>query len=180
VLSALQDSMGVSATVGNVLEFANIALAGEETYDATLKGVWHAVKNLNRGFKRCRFLVYCQQDSVVVIDVKHSTDGGASGGGRDAVYDGALALSVTSPARSMSLVHYSVPEPSIVSLVVYNVAGRRMAVLEQGARCSDRGVSEIPLRADGFPSGVYFVRMSAVGVDTGALYSQTAKLLVLR
>jgi len=106
VLSALQDSMGVSATVGNVLEFANIALAGEETYDATLKGVWHAVKNLNRAFKRCRFLVYCQQDSVVVIDVKHSTDA--------------------------------------------------------------------------FPSGVYFVRMSAVGVDTGALYGQTAKLLVLR
>ncbi len=182
VLSALQDSMGVEPTVGNVLEFANMALAGEGTYDATLKGVWHAVKNINRGFKNYRMLVYCEGDTGgVPIDIKGAP--GTSGGPEDRAESmaSAVALSASSPVSDRAFVYFTVPEASRVTLSVYNVAGREVATLLNGQVFQDRATVEMAAdNRSALPSGVYFVRMTAVGVASGAEYRQTAKMLVVR
>lgn len=182
VLAALQDSMGVEATVGSVLEFANMALAGEGTYDATLKGVWHAVKNINRGFKNYRMLVYCEGDTGgVPIDIKAAPGTSGSPEERAETMASAVALSVSSPVSDRALVYFTVPEASRVMLSVYNVAGREVAALLDGQVFQDRATVEMATGdRHALPSGVYFLRMTAVGVASGAEYRQTAKMLLVR
>lgn len=182
VMSAVKDSLGNPATVSSILDFANTALAGEDTYDATLKGVWHAVKNINRAFKGCRFLVDCVEDtSFVPIEAK-SPSGGSDGPERSGEISGSsVTLATTSPVMSSAVVHFAVPEPSAVDLVLYNVAGREVAVLMDDFHCDQSAYIEFPIDRQGrMPSGVYFVRLSARAVGSGAQYHKTAKMLIVR
>ncbi len=182
VLSAIADSVGVEPTVGSVLDFANMALGGENTYGATLRGVWHAVKNLNRGFKNCRMLVYCEGDTGgIPVDIKAAPGGSGKPDVRAGTVESAVSLAVSSPVSDRAIVSFALPEESRVDLSVYNVAGRKVAVLLSGDVCQDRATVEMAVGgSSALPSGVYFLRMSAVGLSSGAAYDRTAKMLVLR
>ncbi len=182
VLAAMTDSMGMAPTVDGVLEFANMAIAGENTYDATLKGVWHAVKNLNRGFKNCRMLVYCEGDTgTISVDFKSVQGTPDKPNDRAESATRSVSLAVTSPVSSRAVISFALPEESRVELSVYNVAGRKVAVLLSGDVCQDRASVEMSVGGgSALPSGVYFLRMSAVGLESGTSYERTAKMLVLR
>lgn len=184
VLAAVADSMAVTPTVGAVLDFANMALGGEHIYDATHHDVWHAVKNLNRAFKRCRFLVECGDGTSEVVETffhRESLEGNASAGHQAVVEEPTAWLAATSPVRDLARVSYSVPEPSRVRIAVYTVAGREVAVLAEESVNAGAHSVELPLvRNRGFASGVYFVRMTGSGLETGADYAHTGKMIVVR
>ena len=189
VLAALGDTSGVGTTVGDILGLANLTLAGQDTlYDVTPRQVREAVKVLNRGFKRCRFLVECTDsvvDSFEIIDIKTATRGGTppEDGGRSADADSersGLALRSSSPVSDLAVISYSVPEPCRVRLSVYNVAGREVDVILDGDVYQSENFIQVPVDARQMPSGVYFLRMSAVGAQTGRTYTRTAKMLVVR
>ncbi|MCK4410013.1 MAG: hypothetical protein KAW67_08000, partial [Candidatus Eisenbacteria sp.] len=115
VLAALGDTSGVGVTVGDILGLANLTLAGQDTlFDLTPRQVHDAVKVLNRGFKRCRFLVDCTDalpDSFEIIDVKRVVypdgppDGGARSGGATSDW-GELSLRSTSPVSDLASISY--------------------------------------------------------------------------
>jgi len=184
VLGAIADSMGVVPTVGTVLDFANMALAGEDLYGASYHDVWHAVKNLNRAFKRCRFLVECVNDTSEVIEVFsawESLEGNVAAGHQVAVAGPTIWLAASSPVRDLATIRYSVREASHVRIVAYNVAGREVAVVADSAVAAGAGAIELPVdRSRGFASGVYLIRMTATSLTSGEEYAEIGKMIVVR
>jgi hypothetical protein len=189
VLAALGDTSGIGTTVGDILGLANLTLAGQDTlFDVTPKQVNEAVKVINRGFKRCRFLVDCISalpDSLEIIEIKgivHPNDppGGDARLSGNVSEWGELSLRSTSPVSDMAVITYSVPEPCRVRISVYSVAGREVDVIVDGEVNQRDNFIQMPIDSGRMPSGVYFVRMSATGTASGRAYTQTGKMLVLR
>jgi hypothetical protein len=184
VLDAIADSMGVVPTVGTVLDFANMALAGQGIYDASHHDVWHAVKNLNRAFKRCRFLVACEGDSVEAVETffaRESLEGNVAAGHQAAVARPGTWIAASSPVRDLATIRYSVREASHVRIVAYNIAGREVAVVADEAVAAGAGAVELPVdRSRGFASGVYLIRMTATSLVSGEEYAETGKMIVVR
>lgn len=76
------------------------------------------------------------------------------------------------PFRNLAIVEYALPKPKNVRLAMYDVLGRRVAVLENGRK--DAGRHRVTLRSDRLSSGVYFGRLRA-GTQT-----RTQKITVAR
>jgi hypothetical protein len=173
VLAAVGDSMGLDPTINGVLAFANSCLGGE-AYGVRYRDTWHAVKNLNRGFRRSRFLLESAPiDTMVPIFL---TEPPARTADADAV------RSVTMWAASSagrSVVHLELPEPADVRVSAYNVAGRRVAVLADEICGAGELTLDFPAGGS-LPSGVYFVRASVVSEATGEAAVRTSKVLLVR
>jgi hypothetical protein len=190
VLEALSDTTGTGVTVGDILGLANLTLAGQDTlYDLTPKQVATAVKVINRGFKRCRYLVDCvdsESDTVEIeiIDIKMGTGWWGDGDGgpetRSATKDEGTSLSVAGSTTGPSTIHFAVPEPCRARITVYDVAGREVDVILEGDVAQGAGSVGMSMLSDGLPSGVYFVRLQATGTSTGRSYSETGKMLIVR
>jgi hypothetical protein len=94
------------------------------------------------------------------------------------VEEGALPLrfglgqNFPNPFNPVTTFRLAVPRAARVTVTLYDVAGR--VVRELADREFEPGYHEIPLRADGLASGVYFCRMSTEG------YNETRKLLLLK
>jgi hypothetical protein len=61
------------------------------------------------------------------------------------------------PARDATTIRYTVPDGSQVDLSLYDVMGRRIAVLDSGFRSGEK---EIAVDAANLPPGVYVYRLS--------------------
>ncbi|RJP76331.1 MAG: T9SS C-terminal target domain-containing protein [Candidatus Zixiibacteriota bacterium] len=95
-------------------------------------------------------------------------------GGTGAGPPGAFALSPPhpNPFNPETAVGYRLPAPGLVSLRVYDTAGREVATLVDGWR--DSGVHEMAFDGTGLTSGVYLVRMEA------GSFVQVQKLILLK
>jgi hypothetical protein len=183
VLAAISDSMGVPPTVGTILDFANIALAGEEIYGVALHDVWHGVKALNRAFKGCRFLVECVGDTVegVPVMLKQAPPPQPTALDRSDVEDGMPRLAATSPNGDVASISFSMPEPARVRVTVYSVSGREVAVVMDDLVGAGLTSVDVPLdRGASLASGVYFVRATARGAESGSQYNLTGKMIIVR
>jgi photosystem II stability/assembly factor-like uncharacterized protein len=76
------------------------------------------------------------------------------------------------PFNSSTSISFTLGEPGLVSLSVYNIRGQRITELFRGIR--QAGEHSISWDASGYPSGVYFARLEAGGS------SQTAKMVLLK
>jgi len=84
----------------------------------------------------------------------------------------ALAQSVPNPAHSRAFIRFTLPAPALVSLSIYDLQGRRVAMpLDRVLRPA--GVNEVPVRTAGWRPGCYFYRIDAGGA------SRTQKMVVL-
>jgi len=172
LMAALEDSMGIDPTVGAVLAFANTSLGGGETYGLNGKTVWHAVKNLNRAFKRARFLVSAESDTIVPIVLTAEGNGGERGNGATAK----LSLVATRTASGAPALYLSLPEQSYVRAIAYNVAGREVAILADRVLPCGETVLEFPANRR-LASGIYFVRAeTASSTGTARLATKVAIL----
>ena len=87
----------------------------------------------------------------------------------------ALQKSVPNPATQRASLRYAVPERADVSIVMYDVLGRRVAHLVDDVRPAGRHEVQIgPRVLSALPSGTYFVRMQADD------FTQTRRLTVVR
>jgi len=73
----------------------------------------------------------------------------------------ALKRTYPNPASERATVEYALPERADVTIAVYDVLGRRVATLADGA--TEAGRHTAILDAGQMPSGTYFVRMRAEG-----------------
>ena len=76
------------------------------------------------------------------------------------------------PASGQATLEYVLPEEREVTLEVYDVLGRRGAILTEGKK--EAGVHRAALEAGPLPSGTYFVRMQAGG------FHETRRVVILR
>ncbi len=73
----------------------------------------------------------------------------------------ALEAPRPNPARGRTALAFSLPAAAEVDLSVYDVAGRRVATLAQGAHAAGR--HEVPFEARGLAAGVYWARLETPG-----------------
>ena len=90
--------------------------------------------------------------------------------------------SYPNPFNPTTKVHYTIPEGGRVSIIVYDVIGRQVAILAQGYY--DKG--EYTVQWDGrnqggspTASGIYFIRLQAGGLGA-PIYSTTIKILMMK
>lgn len=95
----------------------------------------------------------------------------------------ALSQNVPNPFGGGTVLPYALPERARVRMVVYNLMGQEVAKIldgevEGGHRTqkwngTDKGGRPLP-------SGIYFVRMNAKGLERGALFTATRRLVIFR
>ena len=84
----------------------------------------------------------------------------------------ALAGAAPNPFRGTASVGFALPETAEVRLVVYDLLGREVAVLAEGA--TEAGYHRVRFDGAGLPSGVYVVRLTA------GTFVETARMTLLR
>ncbi|MCK4546180.1 MAG: VCBS repeat-containing protein [Candidatus Eisenbacteria sp.] len=95
----------------------------------------------------------------------------------DVAYDNRPAVfrldrNFPNPFNPSTTIHYSLPEAGPVRVEIFDVAGRRIAVLVDEVQTS--GEKYLPWNAEGFASGIYLLRVQA-GSDVG-----TRKMILLK
>jgi hypothetical protein len=76
------------------------------------------------------------------------------------------------PFNPSTIVRYSVPRTGHVTLSIFDVAGRQIALLVDGTK--NQGMHEVMVDASGYASGMYICRLT-----TGE-HVQSAKMLVVK
>jgi uncharacterized protein (DUF1501 family) len=84
----------------------------------------------------------------------------------------ALLQNYPNPFNPSTTIRYELPQTASVLLEVFNTAGERVGVLEEGER--DAGVHTTQFDASRLPSGAYFYRLRAGG------FTETRKALLVR
>jgi hypothetical protein len=74
-----------------------------------------------------------------------------------------IAAVYPNPFRTSATVEFGVQEMAEVRLAVYDVLGREVAVLADGALAA--GTHELALDGDHLPSGVYAIRATGAGLN---------------
>jgi len=90
-----------------------------------------------------------------------------------------LSDAYPNPFNPSTTIGYTLPQTSRISLKIYNVLGELVAIMRGGIEHS--GYRQAQFNALNLPSGVYFYRLEAQGLERPApLYSATKKLLLVR
>ena len=76
------------------------------------------------------------------------------------------------PFNPVTNISYGIPLETHISLNIYNVEGKKITTLTEGIKSA--GTHIVEWNAEGFPSGVYFVKLDADG------FSETQKLMLLK
>lgn len=84
----------------------------------------------------------------------------------------ALEANYPNPFNPETVLPFALPEAAQVTIAVYDVMGRRVAVLVDGAVAA--GHHRVTFRAEGLPSGLYLVRMQA------GSFAQTRRLTLVK
>jgi hypothetical protein len=194
VLDAL-DALGLNRDVAGLLILANRALASDlpAGVSVDLDVLEHAVGGINDLTDDCVLLIHCgtstepgsgASPSAISIDPgilgNKETTGFDGAGGPEPGLTFALLGVRPNPVRGAGRIAFELPEASRVRFEVFDIAGRR--AFEAPEATYGAGAHAIPLNLDraGLAGGIYFVRMQAVGSDSGTRFRQTVKVLLVR
>ena len=103
----------------------------------------------------------------------------------DVPKDFVLHQNYPNPFNPTTAIEFSVPDPSIVTLKVYNVLGQEVAALLNHESMDD-GEQAVEFDASKLASGVYFYRLVAEaipdedGQTTGKSFIDVKKMLLIR
>jgi hypothetical protein len=89
-----------------------------------------------------------------------------------------LKAAFPNPFNPQTNITYDLPEDARVELVVYNTLGQEVARLVDEVQTA--GHKSTVFDASSLPSGVYFYRMNATGIQTGTTYTKVMKMLLVR
>jgi hypothetical protein len=77
----------------------------------------------------------------------------------------ALSAAVPNPFGGRTALRVELPEPSTITLELFDAGGRRVRSLQRGELPAGRHLFELDARRDPLPPGVYFVRMRTPGAE---------------
>ncbi|MGE5314197.1 MAG: FG-GAP-like repeat-containing protein [Acidobacteriota bacterium] len=90
----------------------------------------------------------------------------------------ALNQNYPNPFNPVTTMQFAAPQPSFVTIKVYDVTGREIAEVFRNSVMP--GYFSVQWNAQGISSGMYLYRMRAVSAETGAVYTETRKLVILK
>jgi DNA-binding beta-propeller fold protein YncE len=70
-----------------------------------------------------------------------------------------LSQNYPNPFNPRTTIRYTIPQPSYVRLTLFNTLGQEILTLVDGRKA--RGVYDVPVEANAFPSGMYLYRIQA-------------------
>jgi hypothetical protein len=82
------------------------------------------------------------------------------------------------PFNPSTIIRYSLPLESNVTLTIYNILGKLVKELSIGIR--DPGVHFINFNSEGLSSGIYFFSLHAVSSDKKTTFNYTRKMVLLK
>jgi hypothetical protein len=89
-----------------------------------------------------------------------------------------LTQNYPNPFNPTTEIRYQLSENSIVSLDIYDILGRRVAVLASGIMAA--GDHTVAWNAQNAASGMYFARMVAADASGSQVYAKTIKLMLMK
>ena len=90
----------------------------------------------------------------------------------------ALHPNTPNPFNPSTTINYDLPEPSHVSLVIYDVLGRKVAEVVNGVQ--EAGFKSVVWDASGVASGVYFARFTATDAHGSVKLARVMKLVLAK
>jgi len=190
VLAALGSIGDNTQTVHNLLELANLALAGQAPSGVTVADDNAAVSAVNEGVDGCKKLAGCAVKPVILVggigtphaqSVTATVPGGQSVGDAMAALPERLELSaaIPNPFSSKTQFMIALPKAGNVHVSVYDVLGRSVATLASGRMEAGRHSIQWDGQRDGnAAAGVYFVRMTFTGENAAREERQRTVFLV--
>jgi len=89
-----------------------------------------------------------------------------------------LSSNYPNPFNPETIISFSVPERSNISLKVYDVSGKEIAVLEKGVFAS--GFYNSSFNGKSLSSGVYLYRLEAKGLESGETFSDIKRMILIK
>jgi CubicO group peptidase (beta-lactamase class C family) len=91
-----------------------------------------------------------------------------------------LSQNYPNPFNSSSVIKYSIPKSSLVTLKIFNILGEEIEILVNKEK--PVGTYEVNWNASNLPSGVYFYRLQVVDPEasSGQGFVQTRKMILLK
>lgn len=89
-----------------------------------------------------------------------------------------LEQNYPNPFNPSTIIRYSIPEESSVKISIYNSLGKEIDTIANGIK--QKGYYEGTWNAEGFSSGVYYVKMNAQSTSSDKIYSNVIKMLFLK
>jgi hypothetical protein len=106
-----------------------------------------------------------------------------SGSLTEAPVEFALYQNYPNPFNPLTTIEFSLPDPSIVTMKVYNTLGQEVTTLIDQEEMS-AGTQAVQFDASGISSGVYFYRVNATAIDENGAhlqrYNVVKKMLVVK
>ncbi len=92
--------------------------------------------------------------------------------------DYSLEQNYPNPFNPVTIIKYSLPEDSEVSIKIYDALGKEIDSITTGIQ--SKGAYQKTWNAEKFSSGVYFAKMTAKSVSSGKSYLNVIKMLYLK
>lgn len=111
-----------------------------------------------------------------LFTVRNSSEEKQSAENTPAVFS--LSQNYPNPFNPVTSVNYSIAKNSMVRLLVYDILGREVSVIENSVKVT--GIHKVIFNASHLSSGVYIYRLEAVPVDGSAGYTENKKFILLK
>jgi glucose/arabinose dehydrogenase len=92
--------------------------------------------------------------------------------------DYSLAQNYPNPFNPATIIKYNLPEDSEVTIRIYDALGKEIDSITTGVQ--QKGSYQRTWSAEGFASGVYYVKMNAKSLSSDKTFSRTMKMLYLK
>ena len=89
-----------------------------------------------------------------------------------------LQQNYPNPFNPSTVIRYSLPFDSKVSIKIYNIVGQEIKVLKN--EIISAGIDEVKFNTSGLSTGVYFYRLNAESLDGKQKYSSVKKMIFLK
>jgi len=89
-----------------------------------------------------------------------------------------ISQNYPNPFNPSTVIKYSIPEESNLRMTIYNSLGKEIGILVDDTL--QAGFYEEQWNADGFSSGVYYIKMNAESLDSDKRFTNVIKMLFLK
>ena len=167
--------LGEGATLGDILELANKALAGENVSPLSLSEISDAATKINEGFDECRVLLTDHEngEETLAMAVSEFEQGDGEGEGEEdgAVtedYFGNMEASGSgnnaaseiypNPVISTSILEVSVKHDDNAYIAIYDLSGKELFVMYDNYLNANQ-IYRLPIPANGLKHGLYVLKI---------------------
>ena len=128
-------------------------------------------------------VIHAVNGPVIMASRSGPDDGGGKSPSAALPVEYGLSQNHPNPVDQSTLIDFSLPERSEISLVVYDVLGREVRTLADGEREPGRYSATLTRAGSNgstLGAGIYFVRMSAQSLASGRNFNSLRKIVLLK